>query len=81
MDFDTKPEGGILTPEGDVFRPDRVIFSDKETVILEFKTGLPEPEKHRKQLDNYGNLIEQMGYKNIRKLLVYIDEKGDVEVQ
>ncbi len=79
-DFNIKPEAGILTPEGDVFRPDRVIFSDKETVILEFKTGLPEPEKHRKQLDNYGNLLEQMGYSNIRKLLVYIDEKGNVEV-
>ncbi len=79
-DFNIKPEAGILTPEGDVFRPDRVILSEKETVILEFKTGLPEPEKHRKQLDNYGNLLEQMGYKNIRKLLVYIDEKGNVEV-
>ena len=80
-DFNIKPEAGILTPEGDVFRPDRVIFSQKETVILEFKTGLPEPEKHRKQLDNYGTLLELMGYSNIRKLLVYIDEKGNVEVQ
>lgn len=78
--FETKPETGILTPEGDVFRPDRVIFSDTETVILEFKTGLPEPEKHRRQLDNYGNLLEQMGYSNIRKLLVYIDERVSVEV-
>ena len=58
-----------------------MIFSQKETVILEFKTGLPEPEKHRKQLDNYGTLLELMGYSNIRKLLVYIDEKGNVEVQ
>jgi ATP-dependent exoDNAse (exonuclease V) beta subunit len=75
-----KPEAGILTPKGDIFRPDRVIFNENETVIMEFKTGIPEPEKHRKQLDNYGNLLEQMGYSTIRKLLVYIDETVTVEV-
>jgi hypothetical protein len=74
-----KPEAGILTPGGDVFRPDRVIFNKNETVIMEFKTGLPDP-KHRNQLDNYGHLLEQMGYSNIRKLLVYIDETVNVEV-
>jgi len=74
-----KPEAGILTPGGDVFRPDRVIFNKNETVIMEFKTGLPDP-KHRNQLDNYGHLLEQMGYSGIRKLLVYIDEAVNVEV-
>jgi hypothetical protein len=71
---DLKPESGILTPGGNVYRPDRVVFYENETVILEFKTGLPEPEKHRKQLDNYATLLEQMGYTGILKLLVYIDE-------
>ncbi|MFA5970991.1 MAG: UvrD-helicase domain-containing protein [Lentimicrobiaceae bacterium] len=75
-----KPESGIITPKGDVFRPDRVIFNEDETVIMEFKTGIPEPDKHRKQLDNYGDLLEQMGYSTIRKLLVYIDETVNVEV-
>jgi hypothetical protein len=46
---------------------------------MEFKTGMPEPENHRKQLDNYGDLLEQMGYSGIRKLLVYIDETINVE--
>ncbi len=68
-----KPEAGILTPEGDVFRPDRVIFREKETVIMEFKTGLPKPE-HEKQLNNYGLILQQMGYPSIRKLLVYLDD-------
>ena len=74
-----RPETGILTPAGDVFRPDRVILKENETVIMEFKTGLPDP-KHRNQLDNYGHLLEQMGYSNIRKLLVYIDEMVNVVV-
>ncbi|MDO9257634.1 MAG: UvrD-helicase domain-containing protein [Bacteroidales bacterium] len=68
-----KPEAGILTPKGDVFRPDRVIFNKNETIILEFKTGLPKPG-HEIQLNNYGEILLQMGYPGIRKLLVYLDE-------
>jgi ATP-dependent exoDNAse (exonuclease V) beta subunit len=68
-----KPESGILTPNGDVFRPDRVIFNKDETIILEFKTGLPKPG-HEIQLNNYGEILLQMGYPGIKKLLVYLDE-------
>ncbi len=73
-----KSEAGILTTDGSVYRPDRVVFLKNETVIMEFKTGMPEP-KHRVQLDNYGQLLEQMGYPWIRKLLVYIDETVNVQ--
>lgn len=68
-----KPEAGILTPTGEIFRPDRVIFNENETVIMEFKTGLPKPG-HEIQLNNYGEILLQMGYPGIRKLLVYLDE-------
>jgi ATP-dependent exoDNAse (exonuclease V) beta subunit len=77
LDVELKPEAGILTPDGNVYRPDRVVFLENETVIMEFKTGMPE-DKHRKQLDNYGDLLQQMGYSGIRKLLVYIDENVTV---
>ncbi len=68
-----KPESGILTPGGEVFRPDRVVLYDDETVIMEFKTGLPKPV-HESQLNNYGDILHQMGYPGIRKLLVYLNE-------
>ena len=73
-----KPEAGILTPTGEIFRPDRVIFNENETVIMEFKTGLPKPG-HEIQLNNYGEILLQMGYPAIRKLLVYLDEEVTVE--
>jgi len=69
-----KTETGILTPEGAIYRPDRVVLFENESVILEFKTGLPEP-KHTKQLTNYADLLSRMGYTNIRKLLVYIEDE------
>ena len=69
-----KSEAGILMPNGDVFRPDKVFFSQHETVIMEFKTGLPKPE-HEKQVHHYGEILQQMGYPGIRKLLVYLDDE------
>jgi ATP-dependent exoDNAse (exonuclease V) beta subunit len=76
-DAKLKPEAGILTPKGDVFRPDRVVFYENETVLMEFKTGLPEP-KHRQQLDNYSKILQQMNYTGIQKLLIYINENVEV---
>jgi ATP-dependent exoDNAse (exonuclease V) beta subunit len=76
-DVPLKPEAGILTPNGEVFRPDRVIIYENETVVMEFKTGLPEP-KHRQQLENYSKILQQMNYTGIRKLLVYINENVEV---
>jgi ATP-dependent exoDNAse (exonuclease V) beta subunit len=73
-----KPEAGILLPDGNVYRPDRVVFIENETVIIEFKTGLPD-SKHESQLHNYGDILEKMGYTAIKKLLVYIDEKVTVK--
>jgi hypothetical protein len=76
-DVQLKPEAGIITPKGEVFRPDRVIIYENETVVMEFKTGLPEP-KHRQQLENYSKILQQMNYTGVRKLLVYINENVEV---
>ena len=69
-----KSEAGILMPNGEVFRPDKVFFRQDETIIMEFKTGLPKPE-HQKQLHHYGEILHKMGYPGIRKLLVYLDDE------
>ena len=76
-DVTIKPEAAILTPEGKVFRPDRVVFNENETVVMEFKTGLPE-SLHAQQLYAYGDILQNMGYPGIRKLLVYIAETTTV---
>ena len=72
-----KPEAAILNPDGAVYRPDRVIFNESETVILEFKTG-SQQSSHQKQLIQYADLLLQMGYANIKKLLVYIGDPVEV---
>ncbi len=58
-------------------RPDRVVIAGDELVLLDYKTGARE-EEHKRQITGYAALFDALGYRNIKKLLVYIND--DVEV-
>jgi len=75
---EVRSEAELLLPDGTIFRPDRVVISRNEAVILEYKTGIPHQE-HREQVNLYADILQQMGYSPIRKLLVYLDEEVRVE--
>ncbi len=68
-----KMETEILLPDGESFRPDRLIFNKNETLIVDYKTGKPS-EKHKIQIKRYANLLEEMGYPDVKKYLIYIDQ-------
>ena len=54
-----------------------VLNENKEVFLLDYKTGTHSP-KYKLQLDNYQNAIELMGYKVVKKALVYIGSAIDV---
>ena len=58
-------------------RPDRVVVSGDELVIMDYKTGARENE-YILQIENYGSLFEELGYRNIKKMLVYINDNVEV---
>ncbi|MFB9055533.1 UvrD-helicase domain-containing protein [Mariniflexile ostreae] len=67
-------EQDIITKEGLIFRPDRIVInSEKEAVIIDYKTGL-ETLKHKNQLLTYQALLEDMSFKVIKKILVYTND-------
>ena len=73
----TYNEREILTSTGEIIIPDRMIIDNSnQAVIIDYKTGKAE-EKHHDQLNRYALIVEELGYKVIKKLLVYI---GDVIV-
>ena len=55
-----------------------VVFEDQTSVILDYKTGVYD-EKHKLQLINYAEAIEDMGFKVIKKLLVYTNSTLQVK--
>jgi ATP-dependent exoDNAse (exonuclease V) beta subunit len=72
-----KTEAEILLPEGSFYRPDRVVFDSGRVTIMDYKSGKPIP-KHGEQLVRYAGYIEEMGYKHIQRLLVYLEPEVKV---
>lgn len=70
-------ERDIITPEGKVYRPDRIVFDDKQTTIIDFKTG-KQNQKDSEQLKDYAYLLRNMDYPNIKAFIVYLHD--DIEV-
>jgi len=74
-----KIETEIILPNGERFRPDRVVLGSDTTAIIDYKTGT-KADSHIKQIQNYGELLAQMGYRNVEKYLVYIEDEIVVKV-
>jgi len=71
-------EKTIIQKEAGTIKPDRIVINRaKEVFLLDYKTGLPNP-KYKYQLENYQIAIEKMGFKVLKKALVYIGAKIDV---
>ena len=71
-------EKSILQKDSKTLKPDRIaINNNKEVFLLDYKTGLYQ-KKHQLQLNTYQIAIEKMGYKVVKKAIVYIGEKIQV---
>ncbi|CAM3940590.1 UvrD-helicase domain-containing protein [Flavobacterium weaverense] len=71
-------EQTIIQKEGKTVKPDRmVITKDKEVFLLDYKTGTHQV-KYQQQLENYQSAIESMGYKVVKKALIYIGKGIEV---
>lgn len=74
-DLDVLKEVSILTESGERRRPDRVVQLDGETVVIDFKTGEPNEkakEKYLAQVEEYVQLLQEMGFQNVRGELLYL---------
>ncbi|MGZ9734572.1 UvrD-helicase domain-containing protein [Flavobacterium sp. GNP002] len=75
---DVLNEQTIIQKEGATIKPDRMVLTkNKEVLLLDYKTGTHNV-KYQQQLENYQTAIELMGYKVIKKALIYIGKEIDV---
>lgn len=58
-------------------KPDRVVVKDKKAFLLDYKTG-EFNEKHKRQILEYANALEEMQLEVAKKALVYIGEKIEI---
>ncbi|NRA13236.1 MAG: UvrD-helicase domain-containing protein [Crocinitomicaceae bacterium] len=68
-------EQAILIDENTMARPDKIIIKKDETIIIDFKTGIP-GAKDEKQIKEYKAVLVEMGYPSVSSYLYYtISEK------
>jgi ATP-dependent exoDNAse (exonuclease V) beta subunit len=71
-------EQTIIQKQGKTIKPDRMVLTkDNEVFLLDYKTGTHN-SKYQLQLENYQSAIELMGYKVVKKALIYIGKEIDV---
>ena len=72
--FDGDPEilseKDIVISETDILRPDKIIRKMNETIVIDYKTGLPK-QKDRKQILQYKAELEKMNWPNVSAYLYY----------
>ena len=64
-------EKSIIGIDGKIYRPDKLVFNGKEVSIIDYKFTAEESQNHVAQIVNYKNLIEAMGYENVKPYLFY----------
>lgn len=70
-------ERSILKKNTKMMIPDRVALKGKEAYLLDYKTGLHQ-EKYVKQISDYEDVLNEMGFNVVKKSLLYIGEKLEV---
>lgn len=70
-------EKDILLPKHGSLRPDRLSFDGEQMHIIDYKTGLANSH-HQKQLDEYAEVLLEIGFKVGDKVLIYLNENPEV---
>ena len=77
--WEVKTETAIIIKDKHPKRPDRVLFRDKDAIIIDFKTGI-EKAVDQKQILSYRDTLKEMGFLNIEAYLLYIGINKVVKV-
>ncbi|MES2828974.1 MAG: UvrD-helicase domain-containing protein [Bacteroidota bacterium] len=68
---DNITEKSIIDANGKMYRPDRVVITDEEVIILDYKFTIEQSDKHIEQVNTYKGLLLAMGYSNVKTYLFY----------
>jgi ATP-dependent exoDNAse (exonuclease V) beta subunit len=70
----TLEEQSFIVENGEELRPDKIILKERETILIDYKTGIPN-QRDEKQVARYKTTLESMGYPNVSSYLYYIREE------
>jgi CRISPR/Cas system-associated exonuclease Cas4 (RecB family) len=79
--FTVLNERNLITP-GKLLRPDRIMVSDNQAIVVDYKWGEKNPEKYHQQIERYAETLKKCGFEKVQGFLWYInhDEVEQVAV-
>lgn len=72
-------EQSFIISKSEQLRPDKIIVKENETYVVDYKTGLPKA-KDKKQVTLYTQVMQEVGYTNVKGFLFYTNENSLVHV-
>lgn len=73
-----RTEAPLLLPDGNILRPDRLLLTNQEAWVVDFKTGQPHP-RHHEQIKKYVSALSGMGYPAVKGWLLYLSDPPHAE--
>jgi len=67
----TVNEKSIIDRDGKSYRPDKVLISDNEVIVIDYKFTQKESPAHIRQVHGYRTLLQEMGYPSVSTYLFY----------
>lgn len=77
-------EKNILISSSTQKRPDRIVISDNEVSIIDYKLANTKElneklmNKYKKQIKTYNEILNQMNYKNVKSYLLFLKDGAEV---
>jgi ATP-dependent exoDNAse (exonuclease V) beta subunit len=79
--YKIKKESGILTSKGEIRIPDRILFSESEVIVIDFKFGEIRIE-YEDQLLEYMQIVSEIEpTKKVKGFIYYADKAKPVEIK
>jgi len=67
--------------DGRIYRPDRVMIDGKRAIVLDYKFGEGETAAYERQVRNYSDLLQNMGFGPVEAYLWYVMSDKVIRVQ
>ncbi|WP_372771943.1 UvrD-helicase domain-containing protein [Mangrovibacterium sp.] len=74
-------EHNIITGYVGVKRPDRIMLTDHEVIVVDYKSGEHESEKYVAQVEGYMNVLRECGFPNVEGYIWYTRSNKRVQVR
>jgi hypothetical protein len=72
-------EKSLIVSEDSIKRPDKLILNEKETIVIDFKTGI-EKTKDEKQIREYATVLKEMNLPEVKAFLFYTSNEELKEI-